>query len=154
MTTVVNDDINEENEVKQKGPLENLVGVNHTNDSQNSNNNSKSRDVANKTHSVVAYKYSNNKRGPLYKSVILAGHPMFIKYENGQVQAVEQIEEDSRIIRPPGREEYPYPAYGFAGYCLKMIISNKPLNPNKAKGLVERTLPFIVNLLLEIVCIQ
>jgi hypothetical protein len=30
----------------------------------------------------------------------------------------------------------------FNGYCFKMIISNKPLNPNKAKGLGERTLTF------------
>ena len=30
----------------------------------------------------------------------------------------------------------------FYGYCLKIIISNKPLNPNKAKSLLERTLTF------------
>src|SRR5215204_1337039 len=83
------------------------------NDSQNSNNNSKSKDNAYETHSVVAYKYSNNKRGPLYESVILADHPMFIKYENGQVKAVNHIQEGNRIIRPPSKEEYPYPAYEF-----------------------------------------
>ena len=114
MAIAADDDINEENEVKQKDPLEDILGVNHTNDSQNSNNNSKSKDNANKTHSVVAFKYSNNKRGPLYESVILAGHPMFIKYENGQVKVVEQIEEGSRIIRPPRREECPFPVYEFA----------------------------------------
>jgi hypothetical protein len=30
----------------------------------------------------------------------------------------------------------------FYGYCFKMIISEKPLDPNKAKGLVERCLTF------------
>ena len=30
----------------------------------------------------------------------------------------------------------------FYGYCLKIIISNKLLNPNKAKSLLERTLTF------------
>jgi hypothetical protein len=79
------------------------VGINHTNDSQNSNNNSNSKDNAYKTHYVVAYKYSNDKKGPLYESIILAGHPVFIKYENEQVQAFEQIEEDSRIIRLLGQ---------------------------------------------------
>jgi hypothetical protein len=30
----------------------------------------------------------------------------------------------------------------FYGYCLKIIISEKPLSPTKAKGLVERMLTF------------
>jgi hypothetical protein len=76
--------------------------------------NSTSNDNANKTHTVIAYKYSNNKRQPLHESVILAGRPMFIRYKNGQVEAVEQIDEDSRIVRPPSREECPYPVYEFA----------------------------------------
>jgi hypothetical protein len=115
MTTVANYDINEEIYAKHKDPLEDLLGINFTKDSQNNNNgNSKSRDCTSKTNTVVAFKYSNNKRGPLHESVILAGHPMFIKYENGQIKAVEQIDEGSSLIRPPSREESPYPAYEFA----------------------------------------
>jgi hypothetical protein len=78
------------------------------------NENSTSKDNANKTHTVIAYKYSNNKRETLHESVILEGHPMFIRYKNGQVEAVEQIDEDSRIIRPPRKGEYPYPYYEFS----------------------------------------
>jgi hypothetical protein len=83
---------NEENQAKQKAPLENLLGVNFMKNGQN--NNSKSRDNASNTHTIIAYKYSNNKRETLHESVILAGHPMFIRYKNGQVEAVEQIDEE------------------------------------------------------------
>jgi hypothetical protein len=76
--------------------------------------NNTSKDNADKTHTVIAYKYSNNKRHPLHESVILAGRPMFIRYKNGQVEAIEQIDEVSRIVRPPCREECPYPVYEFA----------------------------------------
>jgi hypothetical protein len=114
MTTTANYD-NRENHAKQKGPLEDLVGVNFTKDSQYwKNSNSKPNDNTNKSQVVVAFKYSNNKRGPLHESVILAGRPMFIKCESGQVRAVEQIDEASRIIRPPNREECPYPPYEFS----------------------------------------
>jgi hypothetical protein len=102
----LDDDVNEENKLDRRDPLDSLVGVDHMRDNQNSNV-SKFKPV------VVACKYSNNKRGSLHESVIVAGVPMFIKYENGQVKAVKQIEEGSRIIRPPSREECPYPAYEF-----------------------------------------
>jgi hypothetical protein len=172
------------------------------------------KNVANKTDdvaSVVVYKYSNDRKGPLHESIILAGVPMFIKYEDGHVKADEHIDEASRIISPHRKEGYPYPPYEFNsveevqeyvnkakstnieslylkakeivlkyideedkdklktlkhtyeynsripkvnmntkdqnqnwfyGYCYKIIISEKPLNSFKAKGLVERTLTF------------
>jgi hypothetical protein len=62
----------------------------------------------------VAYKYSNKGKGTLHEAAIIAGQPMFLKYENDELKTVEQIEEPSRIIKPPYSEEHPYESYEFA----------------------------------------
>ncbi len=62
----------------------------------------------------TAYKYSNRGRGELRETVVLAGRSVFLKYENGEFKAIEHIEEESRIIKPPSPEEYPYESYEFA----------------------------------------
>jgi hypothetical protein len=102
-------------ELNQKDPLDHLIGVNHSKDLKSlyKDNNGKSKDEENK-HSIVAHKYSNDRKGPLYESVILGGLPMFIKYEDGQVKVVPHIEEPSRIIRPPRKQDCPYLPYEFA----------------------------------------
>jgi hypothetical protein len=64
--------------------------------------------------SYTAYKYSNNGRIALNESVILAGRPAFIAYENGKIHAFDAIEEDTRIIKPLHPENYPYKPYEFA----------------------------------------
>ena len=48
--------------------------------------------------------------------MIVAGLPAFVKYDvdDNKVKAVEQLEESSRIIKPPNIEEYPYEPYEFA----------------------------------------
>jgi hypothetical protein len=58
------------------------------------------------------YKYS--KPG-LHESVIVGGLPFFIKYdaENAEIIVVENIKENSRVLRPPNYEEYPYRPYEF-----------------------------------------
>jgi hypothetical protein len=58
------------------------------------------------------YKYS--KPG-LYESVIVGGHPFFIKYdaESAEIMVVESIKENSRVLRPLNYEEYPYRPYEF-----------------------------------------
>jgi hypothetical protein len=99
-------------EMKQNEPLDHLIGVNHSKDLRSSHKH-RDKDKENKP-SIMAYKYSNNRKGPLHESVILAEYPVFIKYENGQVKVVPHIEDPSRIIRPPRKEEYPYPPYEFA----------------------------------------
>src|SRR5919199_1071799 len=100
MTTTTADE-----QFNQKDPLEHVVGVNHTKDPNPPyKGNGKSKDEEAK-HSIPAYKYSNNRKGLLHESVILAGIPVFIKYENGQVKVVDRIVEPSRIIRPPRTEE-------------------------------------------------
>src|SRR6187200_1212843 len=61
----------------------------------------------------LTYKYSDNKRCSLHESIILSGVPVFIKYIDGETIVVGAIEENSRIIRPPRKEEYPYEPYEF-----------------------------------------
>ena len=77
-----------------------------------------------------------------YESAISAELPVFIKYENRKVEAVEYIEENSRIIRPPRKEEYPYPPYEFTTIEEVEEYVNKAKNSNveslyiKAKDIV------------------
>jgi len=61
---------------------------------------------------LPTYKYSKPK---LHESVIVGGLPFFIKYESesAEIVAVENIKENSRVLRPPNCEEYPYRPYEF-----------------------------------------
>lgn len=64
----------------------------------------------------VTYKYSNMKKGDLHEAVILSGRPVFLKYDNmgaEPIKLVEVIEENTRVLRPPSPENYPYAAYEF-----------------------------------------
>jgi hypothetical protein len=61
----------------------------------------------------TTYKYSNRGKGSLHESIILAGLPVFLKYENGEVKTVEHVEEPTRIIKSPHSEHYPYEPYEF-----------------------------------------
>src|SRR5918995_3854706 len=58
------------------------------------------------------YKYS---RLGLHESVIVGGLPFFIKYdfESCELVSIERIDENSRVLRPPNYEEYPYRPYEF-----------------------------------------
>jgi len=46
-------------------------------------------------------------------SEILKGRPVFLKYENGNLEVIEHIEEINRIIKAPSHEEYPYEPYEY-----------------------------------------
>ena len=61
----------------------------------------------------TAYKYSNRGKTTLHEAIILKSRPVFLKYENGNLQVIEHIEEINRIIRAPSHEEYPYEPYEF-----------------------------------------
>jgi hypothetical protein len=84
---------------------------------------------------VPAYKYSKIGKGDLYESVILGGIPTFLRYdeENDKIVPYQSIEEETRILRPPSLEEYPYAPYEFAsleeldeylGYAKKQFIDS------------------------------
>jgi hypothetical protein len=62
----------------------------------------------------TTFKYSHSGKGDLYEAAILAGVPTFIAYSNGEIKLSTQIEQSSRIIKPPHEEEYPYKSYEFA----------------------------------------
>ena len=67
---------------------------------------------------IVTFKYSQMGKGELYEAVLSGGSlPFFTKYNYGkkEFELVENIEENSRILRPPEREEYPYTPYEFSG---------------------------------------
>jgi hypothetical protein len=83
-----------------------------TTGSKNKNKN-KDKDKEEKPLPVFpTYRYS--KPG-LHESVIVGGLPFFIKYdaESAEIIVVENIKENSRILRPPNYEEYPYRPYEF-----------------------------------------
>ena len=64
---------------------------------------------------VIAYKYSGNGKYELNESVMLNGIPCFISYDpqEEKLGIKFEIEEQNRLIRPPGREECPFPQYEF-----------------------------------------
>lgn len=59
------------------------------------------------------YKYSNKGKTQLHEAIIFEGRPVFLKYENGNLEVIEHIEEINRIIKAPSHEEYPYEPYEF-----------------------------------------
>ena len=65
--------------------------------------------------SVVAYKYSTKGTSSLYEAIIVQGEPYFITWSEikNKFTSKPQIEETTRIIRPPSAEEYPYTPYEF-----------------------------------------
>lgn len=67
-------------------------------------------------HEYMTFKYSFRFKGTLHEAILLNGKPVFLKYENGQVQVVPKIEEEDRMLRPPSIEEYPYEPIEFESY--------------------------------------
>ncbi|MPZ06930.1 MAG: hypothetical protein GEU26_11045 [Nitrososphaeraceae archaeon] len=70
----------------------------------------------NQKYDYMTFKYSSRFRGTLHEAILLNGAPVFIKYQDGQIQAVPNIEEQDRILRPPSIEEYPYEPIEFSTY--------------------------------------
>ena len=65
---------------------------------------------------MSAYKYSAKGTSSLYEAIIVQGEPHFITWSESKNKFTSkpQIEEATRIIRPPSAEEYPYTPYEFA----------------------------------------
>jgi hypothetical protein len=78
----------------------------------------------------TAYKYSNSGKVALHESVILAGRPAFIAYENDKIQAFDAIEEDTRLIKPLHPENYPYTPYEFANMDEVHRYKDRALSEN------------------------
>ncbi|MGE0242602.1 MAG: hypothetical protein AB7F53_01760 [Nitrososphaeraceae archaeon] len=91
---------------------------NPSNGNDNSNGNWKDDDDKNNKKNkkeVTTFKYSQMCKGQLHEAVIINGLSFFLKYDHSTntFELVENIEENSRILRPPQREEYPYTPYEF-----------------------------------------
>jgi hypothetical protein len=146
-----------EDNVDQKDSLQDKVGQNHRKDSKPSY---KDNNVENRPKHA-AYKYSNDRKGPLYESVIVAGLPSFITYENGHVKMVDYVDEPSRIIRPYRKEEHPYPPYEFANVQEIQRVISEAKNTNieslylKAKDIVlkyvDQEEPIIIMIVTDII---
>jgi hypothetical protein len=85
-------------------------------DPTKTNNRSKSTVEEKKKPVVPTLKYSKLGKGDLYESVILGGIPTFLRYDekNNKIMSFQSIGEETRILRPPSLEEYPYTPYEFA----------------------------------------
>jgi hypothetical protein len=73
------------------------------------------KDKTKEKHVFPISKYSQLGKGDLYESIILGGVPVFIRYDqrNSKLKPLRDIEEETRILRPPSIEEYPYTPYEF-----------------------------------------
>ena len=66
---------------------------------------------------VLAYKYSAKGTSSLYEAIVMQakGEPCFVTFNlvKKEPRITPNIEESTRIIRPPNAEEYPYTPYEF-----------------------------------------
>lgn len=79
-------------------------------------NHSKKKDNAgdNEKRKFIVYKYSDRQKSPLHEAVIIQGSPCLLYVNSeGRLEGVKEIEENTRMLRPPNPEEYPYLPYEF-----------------------------------------
>ncbi len=66
---------------------------------------------------IKVNKYSQNRKGPLFESIILDGDPLFITLEENskeeQIKSIPFIDENTRTLYPPFLEEYLHDPYEF-----------------------------------------
>ena len=92
---------------------ETYEGENNENDDSAKKTNGRAEQEQPSKRKYMVCKYANRQRIPLHEAVIINGIPCFLYYDNGNLKVVSQIEENSRILRPPNSEEYPYIPYEF-----------------------------------------
>ncbi|MGD9534129.1 MAG: hypothetical protein AB7V56_10205 [Candidatus Nitrosocosmicus sp.] len=96
---------------------------------------------------IVVNKYSQNRRGDLYESILIQKNPVFVsignspslndeikdfnreilnyEYKNISINSIEYIEENTRVLIPPSLEEYLHNPYEFQSIDdLNQIIEN------------------------------
>jgi hypothetical protein len=73
----------------------------------------KEKEKSNTKRVIPISKYSFNGKGELHEAVIVRGKPYFITFANGKIELIDKIEENTRILRAPEKEEYPYKPYEF-----------------------------------------
>jgi hypothetical protein len=59
----------------------------------------------------TVFKYTSNNH--IYESAVIAGRPVFVTIDKGELRIEEKIEQETRIIKPPYLEDYPSKPYEF-----------------------------------------
>ena len=97
------------------GIIKNDAEDNHFEDYDTNVEHNKQQGKETPKREFITYKYSQMGKGPLHEALIVNGLPFFIKYNHvsKEFELVENIIENSRILRPPNIEEYPYTPYEF-----------------------------------------
>lgn len=71
-------------------------------------------DKGNKNRKVIVNKYSQNRRGNLFESILLDGEPLFLNLdEKGNVTFQPYLEEKTRVLHPPSEDEVLHQPYQF-----------------------------------------
>lgn len=68
-------------------------------------------DKMEKKNKYTVFKYTSSNKD-LYESVLIGGKPFFITFGE-EVKIVDEIVQDTRILKPPHAEEYPYKPIAF-----------------------------------------
>lgn len=107
----------EDRELSATQDVENDNGAGNGDSCKDRENTKGKKDKKKEKREYLAYKYSNKKKWDLHEAVILTGSPAFLYCENDQgcsrIGYINKIEEDTRIIKPPHEEHYPYESYDF-----------------------------------------
>jgi hypothetical protein len=106
----------------------------------------RNREKKNKEKSLSEYPTYKYSRPFLHEAIILGGIPRLISYapKFDRILPFENIQEPSRILRPPNREEYPYLPYEFKDEqeleeCLKRAKSETIDSLyQKAKSIIKK----------------
>ncbi|WP_161486429.1 hypothetical protein [Candidatus Nitrosocosmicus hydrocola] len=69
------------------------------------------QNVKDKKRKFVTFKYTSNKH--IYEAILVNSKPYFMTIIDGQLELVDQIEQGTRILRPPHEEEYIYKPLAF-----------------------------------------
>jgi hypothetical protein len=72
------------------------------------------RNKEDKKRNVTVNKYSQNRRGNLFESILLNGEPLFLNLdEKGEITLQPYIEEKTRVLYPPSEDESLHQPYEF-----------------------------------------
>jgi hypothetical protein len=79
---------------------------------KNDNGDEKNKNPKPNKRELFAYKYTSNKH--IYEAILVGHKPYFVTYIDGQIELVEQIEQETRLLKPPHEEDYVYKPLSFA----------------------------------------
>lgn len=81
------------------------------------------KEIKEKKKEITINKYSQNRRGELFESILIGNEPFFVSMGHGndndgqhddEIKLIPSIDENTRILKPPSSEEYLHIPYEFA----------------------------------------